>query len=73
MRKKKNGFFVSNQGGLEPEGEVEQEPAFAGLPVASQPLWKDVGGGIEIFQEGREPEKLDPGTLEEIKGGERLW
>lgn len=69
MKKDKGKFFVSNQGGLVPE----EKPSFRGAKLNPQrPIWEDVGGAMEVCQSDCSPE-ADPGTLEEIKGGERLW
>jgi len=63
MEKEKGNFFVSNQGGLQPLPEI--------------PLWEDAGGTtgelIKRSKKSEPPFEMDPATLEEIKGGERLW
>jgi len=64
MKKEKGKFFVSNQGSLRPLPEVS--------------FWEDVGGTSGDFlikqpKKSEPPFEMDPATLEEIKGGERLW
>ncbi len=74
MKKGKGKFFVSNQGGLSKEPEAESN--FNTIPkrkkMARRPLWDDVGN-TEICHSDCNSEKMDLGTLEEMKGGERLW
>jgi len=62
MKRSKGKFFVPNQGGLQLLPEV--------------PLWEDAGGESkkDSFPDNRKLDNsLDAGTLEEIKGKERLW
>jgi hypothetical protein len=62
MKMSKGKFFVPNQGSLQPLPEV--------------PLWEDAGGESreDFFPDSPKLDTtLDVGTLEEIKGRERLW
>ncbi len=69
MSKKKNGFFVPNQGGFKKSAKSVRGTALVDLPAASQPLWEDVGGPKEpcpVSSTDRSEK------IQKLKG-ERLW
>lgn len=70
MRKKKNGFFAPNQGGLKKSAKSAQGTAFAGLPADIRPLWEiDDSTEPKELKSNIEPEKIPDFS----KGGRGLW